>query len=86
MKPANWSLDRKRFLYHSVHSNSFFFPTILPGEGLERYHSYDVSIQSFITKDAFFFSVGKNCAHVNAVMILNLSFFFLITLTFSNFQ
>ena len=43
-KPVNWSLDKKIFVYHSVHSNSFFFPTILPAEVLERYYSFDVSI------------------------------------------
>ena len=35
-----------------------FFPTILPEEGLESYHSYDVSKQPF-TKKLFFFSEGK---------------------------
>ena len=35
-----------------------FFPTIFPEEGLERYHSYDVSKQPF-TKKLFFFSEGK---------------------------
>ena len=34
--------------YHSVNGN--FFPTILPVEGLERYHSYDVSKQPFTKK------------------------------------
>ena len=42
----------------------FFFPTILPDEGLERCYSYDVSIQTFIKK-AVFFSGGKNVGHVN---------------------
>ena len=44
--------------YHSV-SGNFFFPTILPEEGLERYHSYDVSKQPF-TKKLFFFFRGEN--------------------------
>ena len=41
--------------YHSV--MVIFFPTILPEEGLERSHSYDVSKQPF-TKKVFFFE-GK---------------------------
>ena len=40
--------------YHSVHSNSFLFLTVLSKEGLEKYYSKDVSIQSFINKDFFF--------------------------------
>ena len=45
--------------YHSVNGNSFYFPTILPEEGLERYHSYDVSKQPFTKKLFFFFPRGK---------------------------
>ena len=47
--------------YHSVNINGNFFPTILPEEGLERYHSYDVSEQPFIKKLFFFcfFPRGK---------------------------
>ena len=50
--------------YHSVHSNSFLFLTVLSKEGLEKYYSKDVSIQSFINKD-FFFRRKKNVGHVN---------------------
>ena len=45
--------------YHSVNINGNFFPTILPEEGLERYHSYDVSEQPFTKKAVFFFREGK---------------------------
>ena len=57
-------LRSEKISYQSANSNSFFFPTILPEEGLERYYSYDVSIQPFIKK-AVFFSGGKNVGHVN---------------------
>ena len=43
--------------YHRVNAN--FFPTILPEEGLEKYHSYDVSKQPFTKKLFFFLSEGK---------------------------
>ena len=49
----------EKIFYHSVHSNSFFFPTVLSGEGLDRYHYQDVSIQPFIKKK-FFSPVEKN--------------------------
>ena len=41
-----------------------FFPTILPEEGLERCHSYDISRQPF-TKKLFFFFRGKKFGYFN---------------------
>ena len=52
-------LRSERISYQSANSNSFFFPTILPEEGLERYYSYDVSIQPFIKKAVFFSPAEK---------------------------
>ena len=62
MKPAYWSLDPKIFLIIAF-IVILFFPTVLSGEGLDRYYYLDVSIQPFIKK--VFFSGGKNFGHVN---------------------
>ena len=63
--------------YHSVHSYSFFFPTILPEKGLERYHCFlGCLLLTFHKKVVDFFFVGKKNAHVNVGYCLLISVMF----------
>ena len=83
----------ERIPYRSVHDSFsfFFFPTIFPEEGLERYHSWDVSIRPFIKKLPFFRAeknfwngnVACNFWHVWPCLVsLNIIMLMLLTVMF----
>ena len=63
MKPANWSLDRKRFLIIAFIVILFFSNSFIRGRA--GHVSLLGRLHTTLHKKKFFFSGGKNFGHVN---------------------